>query len=325
TSPPSSSCPAGRGPVASCSPSGDVVGRLRAQVRERAAAITARYALRRAAGAERAVNNELGRRPVPGLVVSCSVRLAPEGATAPVPQPVVAAPSADVPLTEMLARARTVLVGFDGPVARLFSAAAARAAALDLLALVSEHRDPEDALTGRPLAAQAAREASVHPLDVLRAFARHRLGPLLRERLDELELRAVPDAPTTHNCAPLVRALHGSGRRVSVVTDVGVRAVHRYLEPYRLPLDGVHGRAEDLTRLMPEPDCLLRALDRPAPADVLIGSSPAELAAAQRAGIRFVGLARNPTAERRLREAGCEFTVSSLGPLLEAARALPPA
>jgi beta-phosphoglucomutase-like phosphatase (HAD superfamily) len=232
---------------------------------------------------------------------------------------------AGTPPAELLGRAATVLVGFDGPVARLFSAAAAREAALDLLALVSEHRDPEDALTGRPLAVEAAREASVHPLDVLRTFAHDRLGPLLRERLEERELGAVPDAPTTHHCVPLIRALHASGRRVCVVSDVAEAAVRRYLEPYGLPLAGIHGRGADPARLMPDPDCLLRALDGgPAAAAVLIGSSPAEVAAARRLGLPFVGLARTPTLERRLREAGCALTIRSLEPLLEAARTLPP-
>ncbi|MEU3842303.1 SAV_2336 N-terminal domain-related protein [Streptomyces sp. NPDC028635] len=300
----------------------DVAALLAAHVREQAARITGRHPVRRAAGAERAVDNELVRWPVPGLAVTCRVRLAPRGTLPPEPR---APGAADVPLSEVLAHAGTVLMGFEGPVARLFSAAAARAAALDLLALVGEHRDPEDALTGRPLAVQAVREASVHPLDVLRTFARDRLGPLLRARLDELELRAVPDAPTTHHCAALIRALHGSGRRVRVITDVSEEAARRYLEPYRLPLDGVHGRGDDLTRLMPDPDCLLRALDgAPASAAVLIGSSPAELAAARRLGLPFVGLARTAPLQRQLREAGCEISVRSLDPLLEAARALPP-
>ncbi|MER7899166.1 hypothetical protein ABTX62_24400 [Streptomyces sp. NPDC096046] len=48
----------------------------------------------------------------------------------------------------------------------------------------------------------------------------------------------------------------------------------------------------------------------------------AELAAARRAGLRFIGLARNTTIDRRLREAGCETTVPSLAPLLEAAHSL---
>lgn len=55
---------------------------------------------------------------------------------------------------------------------------------------------------------------------------------------------------------------------------------------------------------------------------MLIGSTLAELTAARAAGLRFVGLARNPTAARDLARAGCDVTVPSLTPVLEAARAL---
>jgi beta-phosphoglucomutase-like phosphatase (HAD superfamily) len=229
-------------------------------------------------------------------------------------------------LAALLSGAESVLIGFDGPLARLFSAQTARAAVLDLLSVVAEHRDPRDALAGRPpaVAGDTGREAFVHPLDLLRAFAHDRLGPELRARLDDLELRAVPDAPATHLSRALVRALHGSGRRVSVVTDVGPRAVHRCLTPDRLPLAGVHGRRDDLGLLMPDPDCLLRALGAPgAPArtGVLISSSVAELTAAQQLGLPFVGYAPTATGRRHLREGGSEITLSSLEPLLEAARA----
>ncbi|MCX5168845.1 SAV_2336 N-terminal domain-related protein [Streptomyces antibioticus] len=304
----------------------DVQARLLDHLAAAGPRITRHHSPRRPAGAQRALNSQLGRWPVPGVEVICTATLAPEHA----PPPEVPGPGpgpAAVPLSELLADAETVLLGFDGPLTRLFPAAAARDAARDLMALVVEHRNPEDALAGRAAGDRgAARELFVHPLDVLRAFAHDRLGPLLRDRLDELELLAVPDAPVTHRSAALVRALHHSGRRVGVVTDVCAPAVHRYLEGILMPLRaGVHGRAADLTRLMPHPDCLRRALppgDGAARTAVLIGSTVAELTAAQQVGLRFVGLARNPTIEQRLREAGCALTVPSLTPVLEAARAL---
>ncbi|MEU3091352.1 SAV_2336 N-terminal domain-related protein [Streptomyces massasporeus] len=284
---------------------------------EEAARITRRHPLRRAGAAQRAVNAGLRRWPVPGLSVTASVQLGPEGSALPGPQ---GAAPAQLPLPRLLGEAETVLVGFDGPMTRLFSASTAREAVLGLLALVDEHRDARHTLPG------AVRETFAHPLDVLRAFAQDPLGPLLRERLDEIELRAVPHAPATHNSAPLVRTLHASGRRVCVITDVCAEAVPRYLRPYgALPLAGVHGRAEDLALLTPHPDCMLRALDAcagSAATGLVIGSTVAELGAAQRAGLRFVGLARNTTTDRQLREAGCETTVTSLAPLLEAAHSL---
>ncbi|WP_328482108.1 SAV_2336 family protein [Streptomyces sp. NBC_00377] len=305
-----------------------VPGRLLAHLREAASLVTRHHSVRRAAGAQRAVNAQLGRWPVPGLTVSCAVTLAPDYAPPPeVRRP--AGPSAR-PLQELLADSETVLFGFDGPLVRLFTATTAREAALDLLRIVAEHRDPEDALAGRPLggpgAAGAGRELFVHPLDVLRTFAQDRSGPILRDRLDHLELNAVPDAPRTHHCVVLVRTLHDRGRRVGVATDVCAPAVHRCLESYRLPLTaGVHGRDDDLGTLTPSPHRLLGALKplgAPAATAVLIGSTLAELAAARAAGLRFIGLARNPTVEQALLGAGCDAVVPSLTPVLEAARAL---
>ncbi|MFI5961324.1 SAV_2336 N-terminal domain-related protein [Streptomyces asoensis] len=300
--------------------------RLLAHLGEAAPRVTVHHSVRRAAGAQRAVNAQLGRWPVPGLAVSCTVTLAPEYAPPPeVPRPT--GPSAR-PLRELIAAADTVLFGFDGPLVRLFTATTARKAALDLLAIVAEHRRPEDALAGRPAGdpGPTGRELFVHPLDVLRAFARDRLGPALRDRLDRLELDAVPDAPRTHHSIVVVRTLHETGRRVGVVTDVCAAAVDRCLESYRLPLTaGVHGRDDDLGRLTPDPRQLLRALrplGTPAAGAVLIGSTPAELAAARAAGLRFVGLARNPTVEQALRDAGSDAVIPSLTPLLEATRTL---
>lgn len=304
--------------------SGRISERLLDHLLEAAPRITRRHPLRRAGAAQRAVNGRLGEWTVPGLSVTCAVQLAPEGAPQSAPQRSAASPRR---LPDVLAEAETVLLGFDGPLTRLYSARTAREAALDLLSVVAEHRSPEDALAGHPLptVSDTGREVFVHPLDVLRAFAHDRLGPLLRDRLDRLELRALPDAPMTHNSKALVRALHDSGRGVHVATDVCEQAVHRYLEPYRLPLAGVHARSEDLSLLMPHPDCLLRALHSPAtPAStgVVIGSTVAELTAAQQVGLRFIGLARNATTDQRLREAGCHLTVPSLAPVLEAARSL---
>ncbi|MGW2699080.1 SAV_2336 N-terminal domain-related protein [Streptomyces sp. NPDC001340] len=301
-----------------------IFGLLLEHLRDAAVRITRRHPLRRAGAAQRAVNAGVRSWPVPGLSVSYAVQLTPEGMSAPVPEQ--SAPSRRR-LSSVLADAETVLIGFDGPLARLFSAQTAREAVLDLLSVVAEHRDPEEALRGRPpaVAGAAGRETFVHPLDLLRAFAHDPLGPQLRARLDDLELDAVPDAPTTHRSVALVRALHHSGRRVGVVTDVGAQAVRRYLEPYRLPLTGIHCRRDDLGLLMPHPDCLQRALDAqgtPVAAGVLVSSSIAELTAAQQLGLPFVGYAPTSAGRRHLREEGSEVTVSSLEPLLEAARSL---
>ncbi|MFG2605587.1 SAV_2336 N-terminal domain-related protein [Streptomyces sp. NPDC048514] len=305
-----------------------VLGVLLEHLRGAATRITRRHPLRRAAAAQRQVNTAVRGWPVPGLWVSYTVQLAPEGTPLPVPE---RSASSRRRLASLLGGAEAVLIGFDGPLARLFPAQTARAAVLDLLSLAAGHRAAQDAPAGRPLpgigtgTGTGGREAFTHPLDLLRAFANDRLAPLLRSRLDELEVAAAPDAPLTHRSLALVRALHGSGRRVGVVTDVCSRAVHRCLEPHRLPLTGIQGRHDDPALLMPNPDCLLRAasaLGTAVHAGVLISSSVAELTAAQQLGLHFVGYAPTAAGRRRLREGGSDVTVSSLEPLLEAVRAL---
>lgn len=300
-----------------------------------ASRITRRYPLRRAGAAQRAVRAGLRSWPVPGLSVACSVQLAgdtqpgppPEQPPAVSPQPSSTTPAAPA---DLLRAADVVLVGFEGPLARPFSTKSARSAALDLLSIVVDHRNPEDALAGRPLTGSTGptplQEEFVHPLDVLRAFAGSSIGPLLRERLDTLELRTVsPAVRLTPDASALFRALQDSGRRICVVTDFHEQGVHGHLALQHLPLTPVHGRSHDLGLLMPDPDCLRRALKhdhRPASAGLLISSTAAEATAAQRIGLPVIGYADSPAAERRLRKAGCDVVVDSLRPILDAARSL---
>ncbi|MEU6380362.1 SAV_2336 N-terminal domain-related protein [Streptomyces sp. NPDC046909] len=283
--------------------------------------LTRRYPLGRGGAAQQALRAGLRRWPVSGLSVTCSVGLTAEGEPAPVAQ---VRPPSTSPLAFLLRKTEAVLIGFDGPLTRLFTTKTARAAALELLTLAVEERDPDEALAGRSLDA-AARDELVHPLEVLRAFANSGVGPALRRRLDDLELRAVPHTHPTPDAHALIRALTASGHRVEVVTDACEQAAQRCLAHHSVPPTSVHGRSDDLTLLMPNPDCLLRALPypgRPAPTGLLITSSVAEYTAATRIGLRCIGFADIPASGRRLRKAGCEQVITSLEPLLDAARSL---
>ncbi|MBE8470043.1 serine/threonine protein kinase [Streptomyces sp. 3R004] len=280
----------------------------------------------RLAPSQQALYAGLREWPVPGLSVSCSVRLLPApdpSPAAPQTTPRTRRPPSDDPLATHLRATETVLIGLDGPLTRLFTTKSARAAALELISLAVENRDPEEALQGHPLA--SAPHTPAHPLEVLRAFATSSVGPTLRMRLDDLELRAVRHTHPTPDAHALIRTLTESGRRVEVVTDVCEQAAQRVMSHHGLPLTGVHGRSDDLGLLMPNPDCLLRALartGRPSATGLLISSSPAELDAASRLGLRVIAFADIPATARRLRETGHETPLSSLEPLLDAARTL---
>ncbi|MFD3310286.1 SAV_2336 N-terminal domain-related protein [Streptomyces sp. NPDC058694] len=222
-----------------------------------------------------------------------------------------------------------VLIGFDGPLVRLYTRAKEEQATRELAAVLAELRHPDAALSGEPLSPGGAPvsplEGRSNPLDLLRAFAGHPLGADLRRRLNRIEERAVSTATATPFSDSLITTLNALGRRVAVVADNAPSAVWMYLQAHGrltgLVGGGVHGRAEELTRLMPDPDCLLRALDQlgASPSDaVLVGSSVAELTAANAIGLRFLGYTRSEPHRQRLLRAGCELTTASWAPLIQA-------
>ncbi|MEU0645871.1 SAV_2336 N-terminal domain-related protein [Streptomyces umbrinus] len=275
-----------------------------------------------------ALHNGLHSWPVPGLSVTCSVRLKPHAerpVLPPATESFAAPPDAAAPF---LVDVPHVLIGFDGPLVRLYTRAKEEQATQELAALLAELRHPDAALSGEPLSPGGAPvsplEGRSNPLDLLRAFAEHPLGADLRRRLNRIEERAVSTATATPFSDSLITTLSALGRRVAVVADNAPSAVWMYLQSHGrltgLVSGGVHGRAEELTRLMPNPDCLLRALDQlgASPSDaVLVGSSVAELTAANAIGLRFLGYTRSEPHKQRLLRAGCELTTASWAPLIQ--------
>ncbi|MEV0117227.1 SAV_2336 N-terminal domain-related protein [Streptomyces sp. NPDC050844] len=231
---------------------------------------------------------------------------------------------------ELLASAEAVVIGFDGLLTRLHPGKAGRDAARRLAAVIAEQRSPEAALKGDPLldagvAPPASGSDEIHPLDVLRAFARNRsLAPALHHELAGIETAAVQAGRSSASEVTLIHALAGQLRPFAVVADTAPEAVSTYLGIHDVsPSGGIHGRTADLTRLMPDPDCLRRAVERlgrPAAHCVLIGSSPQEAAAAQQLGMPFIGYAPGRRARESLAESGVGTTVGKLPELIHVLR-----
>lgn len=241
-----------------------------------------------------------------------------------------------VSLSASLAYADTVVLGFDGTLTRLYSSGKAREAAMRLVALVVRARDPEAALEGAPLPRPPAGTNYVHPLDVLRAFAHEgSLAAELADQLDHVERQAAHGAKAVARSSDLVRLLtdgtHARARTLCVVTDTAPRAVSTYLTTHGLVAsDGpggiapehIHCRTADLTRLLPDPDRLRRALERagtPPERSLMIGSTVAEAKAAGALGVPFIGYAPDDRARERLLGAGARHTVSALARIIAAA------
>ncbi|MHC0429585.1 HAD family hydrolase [Streptomyces sp. O3] len=221
-------------------------------------------------------------------------------------------------VSELIARARSVLFDFDGPVCRLFAGHRAHAVADSLLAWLAEHR-LLDLLT------EEERRGD-DPHIVLRAVGRHpdaALVAALEDRLTEEELYAAPTALPTPYADRLIQTWRATGVGLAVASNNSPRVVDRYLRSRGL-LDcftgGVHGRTSHPRLLKPDPDCLHRALatlGTPPSEALMIGDTPTDLLAAREAGVAFLGYGRDDFREKRLRAAGARHVVGSLDLVLD--------
>ncbi|MFC7892458.1 HAD family hydrolase [Streptomyces sp. NPDC057381] len=221
-------------------------------------------------------------------------------------------------LGRLMGGARFVLWDFDGPICRLFAGHTAEDVAADLVDWLGSR-----GLHG--LLTETERE-SPDPHAVLRAVdRRHPRSDLveeLEERLTQEELRATASAMPTAYADPLIRTWTGIGVRLAVATNNSPRVVRAYLAGRGLlPCFAPHiyGRTQELRLLKPDPHTLVRALSamgaEPS-ASLFIGDSPSDCEAARRAGVAFLGYARNDRKGKLLREAGAEAVVDSFEPLL---------
>ncbi|MEU6259036.1 HAD family hydrolase [Streptomyces sp. NPDC047043] len=225
-------------------------------------------------------------------------------------------------LRELIARARVVLWDFDGPVCRLFAGHSAERVAIELAGWL-EGQGLHGLLTESEL-------ESLDPHVVLRAVdRRHPRSDLvaeLEERLTQEELRATTTALPTAYADPLIRTWTAVGSRLAIATNNSPRVVRRYLKGRGLTScfsPHIYGRTQDLHRLKPDPHCLNRALNAMGAspsAALMIGDTPSDYEAAQRAEVPFLGYARNEFKEKRLRDAGATHIVSSLESVLKLLR-----
>ncbi|WP_406347159.1 HAD family hydrolase [Streptomyces sp. NBC_00648] len=209
-----------------------------------------------------------------------------------------------------------MLFDFDGPVCRLFAHHSAPGVARRMNRLaqarglrVTTSRDPHRVLRN---------VSELHPGSGLVSE--------LEERLTREETGAAASAVPTPHADELIRAWRLGGTGLAITTNNSPRAVERYLTTRGL-IDcfapHIHGRTTDLELLKPDPYCLHQALDslgsRPAAA-LMIGDSDTDWDAAQRAGVPFLGYARDARRANRLRRAGAPLVVTSLAPVLDAVR-----
>ncbi|GAA3102414.1 HAD family hydrolase [Streptomyces rectiviolaceus] len=227
-------------------------------------------------------------------------------------------------LRELIVRARFVLFDFDGPICRLFARHSAERIAAGMVRGFEER-----GLRGLP-PEEVLEQAD--PQVVMRAVAaRHPGSDLIteiEEQLTQEELKATATAYPTPYADPVIQTWVSVDARLAVTTNNSARAVTKYLESRNLVhcfAPHIYGRTQNLDLLKPDPYCVNRALGAmgAAPAAALsIGDAPTDYEAAMRAGVSFLGYARNARKEELLRNAGVkrEYIVSSLAPVLKILR-----
>jgi HAD superfamily hydrolase (TIGR01509 family) len=185
-----------------------------------------------------------------------------------------------------------VLFDFDGPVCRLFAGYPASDLADRLRAL----------LAGEGVTLPAQLMSGPDPLKLLRWTGANRsdLLALVEDALIAGEMVAAETAAPTAYAGDAIAAAVQSGRSTAVVSNNCAEAVTAYLAAHHLTqyVRAVIGRAPRRPdRMKPDPESVLRAtttLEVRPERCVLVGDSPTDIEAAQKAGIYGIGYAKRP-------------------------------
>jgi HAD superfamily hydrolase (TIGR01509 family) len=222
-------------------------------------------------------------------------------------------------LSQLVDRARCILLDFDGPICSVFAGHPAPMVAAELRRVLVDQ--------GVTIAAPILTEDD--PLEVLRYSAT--LGrPDIVRRIDDAlraaELIAIRSAEPTPYAREVIVAAHQTGRRVAVVSNNSADAIAAYLAARRLAgyVHPIVGRTYANPSLMkPNPAPVLTAVRELAAepeACILVGDSTSDIDAAQAAQVPTIGYANKPG--KRTRLAGADVIVESMADL---ATALAPA
>lgn len=216
----------------------------------------------------------------------------------------------------LLARARGILLDFDGPVTALMPPPANRLAA-------DATRSPLFA-AGFDLPAEVA-DTTDH-LAVLRYAAY-----LDRLALHEAETAAIAAevnaARTSHPTSganEFLHACHIAGKRIVVVSNNSAEAVHTYLRRFALHqlVHAVVGREPHRPDLMkPHPSLVgaaLEMLDLQAKRCVLIGDSVTDVLVARATSMPNIGYGKHPQRYAELLDAGADAVIANMNTLASA-------
>ena len=212
--------------------------------------------------------------------------------------------------------AGTLLIDFDGPLARLFPGAA--------WAEVGDRLRQEAGRLGGPELARWLEGEADH-VQCLRLVGEHspRLLPPLERLVTELELAAAARVSPRGGALDLIDQTLGRGAGVVVVTNNTPGVVAGVLDRARpgtsTRLHTVGRSAGRVADLKPAPDLLLRALSLTGAGpgeSVFLGDSVTDVQAGAAAGVQVLGVADDATRRAQLQEAGAVAAVAGVDALV---------
>ncbi|MEU8607134.1 HAD-IA family hydrolase [Actinoplanes sp. NPDC048791] len=228
-------------------------------------------------------------------------------------------------LTDLVGRARCLLIDFDGPICAVFAGRPAATVAQELHAIIRER------LIGDLPAGIAALHAN--PLQILsqvEALGDDELTRAVADACRNAETAAVASARPTPGAEDFLRTAHRTGRKVVIVSNNANMAVETYLRDHDLAryIDGVSARFDGMPPrlLKPHPFLIEHGLTtvhaQPAEA-VFVGDSVTDVEAGRAAGTPTVGYANKPGKRQRLTNAGADTVIDAMQLLVPALQSVP--
>jgi phosphoglycolate phosphatase len=223
-------------------------------------------------------------------------------------------------LVDLVARARCLLLDFDGPICSVFAGYPAATVAQELREVVREQMAGE-----LPPSIAASHAGPLQLLGEVDALGGDELTRVVADACRDAETAAVATARPTPGAEDLLRVAHCAGRRVVIVSNNASAAVETYLGRHNLTryIDGVAARLDGMPPrlLKPHPFLIERGLTtvHAQPADALfIGDSVTDVEAGQAAGTPTIGFANKPGKHQRLAAAGAVAVINSMQALVQA-------
>jgi HAD superfamily hydrolase (TIGR01509 family) len=214
-------------------------------------------------------------------------------------------------LASLLATASVLLLDFDGPVCRLFAGYPAPTIADQLRGIVTAH--------GYSVSADMANQGPHGVLRLAADLGDPDLTGEVTKALRQAEVQATATAEPTPGLTDLLHAAQRTGRRVAIVSNNAVEAVHAYLARHQLAqaFSTVIGRADHTEphQLKPSPflvNLALRALDVAPTAAILVGDSASDIQAAHAAGVLPIGFANKPGKREAMTRADARQVIDDL-------------